>query len=395
MSYTMLVSYLENNKSRTFDVSQIVHNIEYTTSIDAQPGKLTFMLEKDNSNSLKIGMGSLVQFFSNGKSVFYGKVFTVETDISDVYRVVAYDMLRYFKNSDSLLVDESFDNIGVLFDKIINAYELKGRLGEWTNEVNLQPLEAHYFSNDTLFDILSYYMDLENSRMTKSLKSNRVYKTKDSENLAVKLYLKCSYDVIELREIRYDFLCDEESGDLKDTVLLIGDESLMTDYDYKVDIDNETYNRLIFVYSEKDKNSSAESESNVQVKEKQMVAAMDAGHVISGTGTDLDGTTVGENTKSRWGTLSKIIELKNIEPTNQLQEYMKASLEFYSQPNRTLKINAIGHDSIFAGSAFYLHLSKLDINYPVYVISATHRYEADEHMMELEVATNVKMRKFL
>lgn len=393
MSYTMLISYFEGNKGKTYNVSDIVHDIEYTTSLDSQPGKLTFMLEKDNSDSLRVGVGSPVQFFSNGKAVFYGKVFNIETDISDVYKVVAYDMMRYLKNSDSILVDETFSGIDQLMAKIMNAYNLKYRIADWVDEVNLQPLDSHYFSNDTLFDMLQYYMDIESERLTKSLKSGSVYKSKESDNLLVRLYLKCNLNTIELREVMYDFLYDE-NGEKKTKALLIGDESLMTNYNYKVDIDKDTYNRLIFVYNEEDTSTTSTDDTNTQVKEKQMFAAMDAGHVISNTGTSLDGTTIGENTMSKWGILSKVIELKNIEASNKLDEYMKASLEMYSQPNRTLRINAIGYDGLFAGSGFYLHLSKLGVNYPVYIVSATHRYNADEHMMELEVSTNLNMRKF-
>lgn len=394
MAYTMLISYFENGKGRTFDVSQIVHNIEYTTSLDSQPGKLTFMLEKDTSNSLKVGLGSPVQFFSNGKAIFYGKVFAVETDLSDVYKVTAYDPLRYFKNCDSVLVDETYQNIGVLFDKILKAYNLQGRLGGWADQVNLQPLEEHNFSNCTLFEILDYYMTIEDERMTKSLASNQVYGSSSDENALTRLYLRCNYNKIELREVRYDFLYDEEANDLKDTALLIGDESLMTDYEYKIDIDD-TYNRLIFVYNKEDDTSTTSDDTNTQVTEKQMFAAMDSGHIITNTGTELDGKSIGEDTISRWGVLSKIIELEDVKSTSLVAQYMKACMEVYSQPNRTLKINAMGHDSIFAGDGFYLHLSKLDVNYPVYVISATHRYEADEHMMELEVATSARLRKFL
>ena len=397
MAYTMFVSYIADGAKsyETFDVTDIVHNIEYTTSLDSQPGKLTFMLEKDSSDTLRVGVGSPVQFFCDGKAVFYGKVFVIETDLSDVYKVTAYDYLRYLKNSDSVVVDESYTSIEQLFTKIMNAYTpvLKGKLASWKNQVQLQALEPHNFSNETLFDILSYYMDIESDRMTKSLAPNSVYASSNNSNLLTRLYLKCNLNKIEMREVMYDFLY-EEDGTKKTTALLIGDESLMTNYNYKVDIDKSTYNRLIFVYNEEDANSASE-ESNTQVKEKQIFAAMDAGYEINLPNSTLNGQKIGENTLSRWGILSKIIELKNIEIEAKLEEYMKTAIEVYSQPNRSLKVNAIGYNGIYAGSGFYLHLSKLGVNYPVYVISATHRYEADEHMMELEIATNSNMRKFL
>lgn len=405
MSYNMLITHIEDGTSKSFDVSEIVHNIEYTTSLESQAGRLTFMLEKDLSNSLVISIGSFVQFFSNKRCIFYGKIFTIETDSTDVYRVVAYDFLRYLKNSDSILVEnENGDNTRIrtlreLFDDIVSVYNIsgiKGKMGKWADTVDLQPLDAHYFSNNTHFEILQYYMSIEGERLAKSAKTKSPYLM--SSDLVARLYLKCNLDTIELREIMYDFLYDE-NGNRRTTFLQIGDESLMTDYTYKVDIDNEVYNRLIFVYNQKKTDESTTGETsestNTQVSEKQIIAAMDAGHVISNTGSSLDGTKIGENTMSKWGILSKVIEVKNIEPSNVLDEYMKACLEVYSQPNRTLRLNAVGYDGVEAGSGFYLHINKLDANYPVYVISATHRYDADEHMMELEISTNIGMRLFV
>lgn len=395
MAYTMFISYIKDGKNsyETFDVTNIVHSIEYTTSLDSQPGKLTFMLEKDSSNTLKIGVGSPVQFFSDGKAIFYGKIFVIETDMSDVYKVTAYDPLRYLKNSDSVIVDENYSSIEELFNDIVKFNNLEGKLASWKKQVNLQPLEPHNFPNDTLFDILNYYMQIESERMTKSLKPNSLYLTNNPSNLLTRLYLKCNLNKIEMREILYDFLY-EEDGTKKTSFLLIGDESLLVNYNYKVDIDKSTFNRLIFVYNEEDADSTS-TDTNTQVKEKQVYAAMDAGYEINLPNSSLNGQKIGENTISRWGVLSKIIELKNIEIQEKLEEYMKVAIEVYSQPNRTLKVNAIGYDGIYAGSSFYLHLSKLGVNYPVYVVSATHRYEADEHMMELEIATNSNMRKFL
>lgn len=387
MAYRMFIAKIEDTSTDLFEVSEIVHNIEYTTSLESQPGKLSFMLEKDTSNVLDIRIGSPVQFTSDGKGIFYGNIFTIETDSTDVYRVVAYDKMRYLKNSDCILCDETH-TLETLFKKILDAYNLQGNLGKWKNEVKLQPLVEHYFNNETLFDILEYYMMAEIDRLTKNATSTSVYKDSD---ILVRPYLRCNYNKIEMGEIMYDFLYDE-NGKKRTEFLQIGDESLMTDYRYKVDIDKDTYNRFIFVYNEKSSNSK---DTNTQVEKKQMFASMDAGHTISNTNTSLDGTKIGENTLSTWGVLTKIIELKSIEQSNMLDEYMKACVEIYSMAKRTLKINAIGYDGIKAGSGFYLHITKLGIDYPVYVVSATHRYDAESHTMELEVSTNDNMRMFL
>ena len=58
------------------------------------------MVEKDPTGKYQVSIGSVVKFYSDKRLVFEGKVFTVETDRTDVYRITAYDALRYLKNSN-------------------------------------------------------------------------------------------------------------------------------------------------------------------------------------------------------------------------------------------------------------------------------------------------------
>ena len=284
-----------------------------------------------------------------------------------------------------------------LFSKIINAYGLKGSTTNWIYEQlkssTVPPLETHNFWDETCFDILDYYM----SSVGTKLYANSVAPLKgdnSTTNVVSRLYLRCKGDTIQLRELRYDFWYNED-GTRRTKFLKIGDGSLLTDYNYKVDIDNDVYNRFMFVYNDKDATSEGSDETHEQVQKKQLFAGIDSGHIVSNTNTTLDGKAIGENTIPKWGVLSKVIEVNTLEYPNLIAEYMKAAVEFYSQPSRTLKIDALGYDGVYAGSGFFLELSKLGITMPVYVTSATHRYNADEHTMELEVSTNKDMRAFL
>ena len=394
MAYYLLCTYYDTGE--VFDVSELAHDIEFTTSLNSQPGKFTFYLEKDPNSLLKINIGSIIQFFSDAKTIFYGKVFTIETDSTDVIKVTSYDMMRYLKNEDSKIIDGTEPNLNLrtFFMKLMKQYNINYHVAPWYTQLTLLPLEEHNFQNQSLFDILDYCMVEEELRQGLDASTKSKLMTSKNNNLYRRFYLKCNGDVIELREIYYDFFYDEY-GKVKNNFLMIGDESLLSNYRYKVDIDSDTYNRFIFVANEESEDASSSEDTNTQVKQQRLVASMDAGYRISNTDTKLDGKKIGENTLSKWGILSKIVELKTIEKSNEVADYMKTVIEVFSQPSRTLKLNAIGYDGVVAGSAFFLHLSKLGIHYPVYVLSATHRYDSDEHMMELEVATNVNMRNFL
>ncbi|MCM1224398.1 MAG: hypothetical protein NC548_59115 [Lachnospiraceae bacterium] len=88
-----------------FDISELAHGIEHTTSLLAQPGKLSFVLEKDGNGILKIELGSAIYFSvfdddGNEKKVFFGYVFSLGTDRTEAYRVVAYDQMFYLRNHD-------------------------------------------------------------------------------------------------------------------------------------------------------------------------------------------------------------------------------------------------------------------------------------------------------
>lgn len=391
MAYTLFTSYIDsNNNSFLFDVSRLAHDIEFTTSLESQAGRFTFQLEKDPSNEYKIAIGSQVQFFSDSKCLFFGKVFAIETDLTDAYRVTAYDKMRYLKNEDAIFVDSSY-TLATLFDKLMKEYDIAHEVSGFTKFVDLSNLEEHNFWEESLFEILDYYMRLEETRINVPyVESSQFSETR----LKRRFYLKCDVNKIQLREIFYDFLYNED-GTPKNEFLMIGDGSLLTNYQYKVDIDNNVFNRFIFVMNEENQNNSSNDDTNTQVSEKQIVAAIEAGYKVSNTNTILDNHEFGENTLKKWGILNKIVTIKNIEEENQLQAYMRAVVETMSQANQTLKINAIGHDDVVAGSAFFLYVTKLKINYPVYVLSATHRFNNGEHTMELEVCTNANMRNFL
>ena len=392
MAYTLFTSYEdENGKPYIFDVSQLAHDIRLTTSLESQARRLTFQLERDPYDKFKIAIGSQVQFFSSTRCLFFGKVFTIETDLSDVYMVVAYDKMRYLKNEDAVLVDSTY-KLDTLFNNIMEKYSLAHEVSNWTKQVTLSNLEEHHFWNKSLFDILDYYMRLEEIRL--NIPYDIASQISESNIIKRRFYLKCDVNRIQLREVYYDFLY-EEDGTPKTKFLLIGDNSLLTNYRYKVDIDNNVYNRFIFVANEENQNSAQSDDTNTQVNEKQLVAAIDAGYRISNTDTSLDNTKIGENTLMTWGILSTIITLDNAEEKNKLSVYMKSVVESMSQANKTLKLNAIGNDDIAAGSAFFLYLSKLGMSFPVYVLSATHVFDEGEHTMELDVCTNANMRNFL
>lgn len=465
MSLTMHIYSKKDDTSQGWDVSEIVHDIEYTTSILGQPGKLTFVLEKDMYDSgLQISVGSLVKFWHSDddleeeKPVFMGNVFTIGTDRSDAYRVVAYDSLRYLQNHDDMCIeDKTVEDVFKVICKSCGIPDNKCKIvGNIDKSIKIK---SKVFIDSSYFDILQYAIDWTNSyALTSEVEKlqdikvgDEVYysggeswKSSDEDtpattnrtagNAKVTLikenakhkyhiqgidsnvygwvnessvtsekqlnqlmdnfyYIRDNFGTIELRETKYCGTYDENGNRIKNW-LIIGDGSLLTNYQYEVDIDKNTFNEFYFKYNNKNKNSNSDSETNQQVQDKILIGAIQAGTKISETNTKLDETIIGEDTIPKWGKLRKYVTVNDISDKDLLAEYMKINVEHFNQPTRSLKLSALGYDGVYAGDTFYLLLGKLKLSNAVYVLNATHHYNGDSHTMDLEVNTSPAMEVF-
>ena len=149
------------------------------------------------------------------------------------------------------------------------------------------------------------------------------------------------------------------------------------------------------MYNKRKNGANETTETNKQVEEKQSYFVIQAGGEIKETNTKLDEQTIGEATIPKWGKLRKFVTLNDSSYVYALETYAKNQIELFNQPTRSMKLSALGYDGLYAGNSFIFKLGKLKINYPVYVISATHHYNGDSHTMELEINVNPKMEMFV
>ena len=463
MSLKMQVFKTGDEKIDGWDISELVHDIEYTTSIMGQAGKLSFTVEKDTGNSgFQISVGYCVMFWHNEHEVFKGYVFTVGTDRTDAYKVVAYDQMRYLQFHSNEIVKDTM-TIGDVFNLVTTECGIAKENTKIVGNIDKSiKVKGKVFTDSSYYDILQYAIDWTNSyaltseveklqeikvgdmvnfsggyhynspsatspsgssrtagtaKVTKIEKgalhpyhlqgvsmggTSNVYGWVDS-NLVVSdeamnklldnfYYLRDNFGTLELREVKYCGTYDDK-GNKIDNWLVIGDESLLTDYQYEVDIDKNTFNEFLFMCNPKDKKAS-DSKTNKQVQGSTLVGAIQAGTKISNTGTSLDGTIISENTIPKWGKLRKIITVNDISDKDLLAEYMRINVEHFNQPTRSLKLSALGYDGVYAGDTFYLKLGKLQLDRFVYVLNATHHYKGDLHTMDLEVNTSPDIKVF-
>lgn len=396
----------EQTSKNIFDVSTLIYNIEHTTSLYGQPGKLTFTLKKDpNPNSeFQISCGSVVMFWCDEIPVFYGFIFNIKTDSTEDYKVIAYDQMRYLQNHDYFLVEDM--NIQEIFTKICNTLKIQYKmLGQ--AKLPQQKVNKKHFADISYFDILQYAINETNN----SFVTERVYNDDgsfedvydpemSSDKIPICFFIRDNFGTLELNDIESNVKYRRTGIDggmnrawtgkewyyynesLKPELepLIIGDESLLTDYEYELDIDKDTYNEIYVMHTE----SSGEAQKTE-----------DGRQIVTSDGKLLGIAKQNKTSLEKYGLLRKIQNVNSSMTDAQLEHYAQILVDNSSSPTRTLKLKALGYNGVNAGDGFLLRLNRLGIEAMVYVLSATHHYNSDVHTMSLEVCTAKNMREVL
>ena len=104
INQVFISSYDEKGNLKTFDISDLVTGLQYSTILEGQPSKLTFTLQKDPKGILIVQNGSRVQFKRDNKGIFFGYVFDMGTDGTETFKITAYDQMRYLQNETTTLI---------------------------------------------------------------------------------------------------------------------------------------------------------------------------------------------------------------------------------------------------------------------------------------------------
>jgi len=205
----------DSETSREFNLDEVTTSVSWETSLEGQPGKLTF--DVIDSSSEMFFEGSNVVLAVDGQKVFDGYVFTRKRTEGNTMAVTVYDRLRYFQNKDTYV----FENHSAeeVFEIICKDFNLPYTKPVFSN-YKTSPI-AH--DNKTLYSIMQRAID---------------------ETLIAKgqyLMLRDNLGTVELVDI----------ANLRTNVIL-GDESLLTAFSFESSIDSETYNYVKLVQENKD-----------------------------------------------------------------------------------------------------------------------------------------------
>ena len=311
------------NDGKVFDITELVGGVKWETSIDFQPGKLEFDMIIDSQ--VACNFGDVIRFKVDDKGIFYGKVFKKKRKSAKKWSVTAYDRMRYLKNTDTIVFEASKSH--EIFSKICEISELEYKVideGNWTCPEKIE-------------DKKTYFAMIQNALDLTLIHGGMWYIIRDNFG---------TVEHIALNSLITD--------------LVIGDDSVATDFDYEGSIDD-SYN---YVKLTKDNKESKKREVYV-VKDSKNVAL--------------------------WGKLQyheKVDEKMN---ESQIQQKAELLLKAKNHPKKTFKVPCLGHLGISAGNSVVLDFADLESegikkNSLGIISKCTHKWDK-VHTMDLELRT--------
>ncbi|GAA0378964.1 XkdQ/YqbQ family protein [Bacillus horti] len=209
----MLEVLLDNKDGKVWDISGIVTDVNWKTNRLGQPGSLNFALIKGakhyQSKDFKYANGDIVRVKYKDHNMFYGYIFNIESSLDENVKILAYDQLRYLKNSDMY----TFSNVTAteIIQKIASDYSLQtGRLDDSGYRI-----PSMVEDGTSLIDVIDKAI---------------VYTLWHTNQHFV---LFDDFGSLSLRNVE-DMLVD----------FYIGDWSLLYDFKSTVSIDSDTYNQI-------------------------------------------------------------------------------------------------------------------------------------------------------
>lgn len=281
------------NNREMYDISEIASNPRWTTGTSSQPGKFEFSVNVDKV--VFIRSGDIIEAKSDGKTFFKGKVFIRRKSKSMLWQIIAYDNMRYLKNEDTLVFGAS--SVSNRFKKICETQGLKYKVLD----------QVPYNCPAAVMDNKTYFSMLEDSlEDTRINYSGMRYGIRDNAGT--------------LEFFSYNRMI---------TKLVIGDNSLMTDYDYEASIDDSA-NAVKVIREDSEK------------KSREIYTASHSGNI------------------EKWGRLQIVETVSDADlNSSQLQQQANSLLRENNKEVKTLGLEAVGSFEIQAGNSFILRVSDL------------------------------------
>lgn len=311
---------VEDQSGQAWDLTPSAQSVTWTTNRTGSPGTLKFtLILKD---SVPFSEGASVRFSDDGEVQFFGWVFTISRDRWGVVEVTCYDRLRYLKASASYAFYAQ--TAGEIITQIAGDMQITtGALADTG-----YPIPSLIKQEETCLDIIGAAVEQT------LLNTGTLYVFyDDGTGLAL-----------------------QEAASMISNVV-IGDESLLTEYTYKTDIDEQTYNSVKL------------ARPNEETGRTDVFIAQDS------------------STISQWGLLQLYQTVDGAVNDAQVQAQAAATLEYYDRAMKTLRIDSLGVSGLRAGQMILVNIQALGIAEYVLLDKVAHTYENNTHTMTIETLT--------
>lgn len=307
---------------KRLDITDIVKDATVSFFRKGTASKLEFTVLKDDL--ISYGEGDTVYFYDNNRPIIKGYVFTKTQNEKKEIGTIAYDQLRYLK------AKQSFEFIGKSIKDIIitvaNYFQLK--VGYIEDIPYITPY--YYHEAESGFDIIDYHVGQAKIQTGQELVFYDEFGA---------LSLRKAEDLV----IKY----------------VIGTKSFATKYDYKTDIDTDTYNVIKLALP------------NEVTGKADIYMAKD------------------DNNINRWGMLQRYEVMNENLNLAQIKDYLKLLFKYHNKLFRTLKLNdTLGIPGLRGGNTMFFdipNIGDISLSKSLLVDTVVHKYKGNDHTMSLDL----------
>lgn len=314
------------HENTVYDVSQLCSDkIQLVTKRRATPAKLTFKIARDTveAGTIAFNEGDAVALMYDEVPMFWGYIFSKSRTKEQIIDVTAYDQTRYLKNKDTYCYTKTASE---LIKQICNDYQLQlGTIADTGFTITERTED-----NQSLFDIIFNALDLTNIYTGKGY-----FFYDDFGDITLKAY-----------------------DDLMLNLALVSDDNTLIDFNYKTDIDTDSYNRILLYRDNEDTNT------------REYYSAQDSLNIM------------------KWGVLQRTERISDSYTEGQVAEVANRMLGIYNRVKKTFSVEDSGVPELRAGNGVWVSIKDTgDVINGGYVIeSCTHTFENGRHTMKLELA---------
>lgn len=275
------------------------------------------------NNGISIPEGSSVELSVDGVKMFRGYVFTAEQNRDGEVEYTAYDQLRYLKASASYTFEAM--TLGQIIQQIAVDFGLTvGTLAD-TGYAFPCLIQENESCLNTIFNALSETV----------YRTGKIFVFYDNAG---------ALTLIEAKDMYLN--------------VLIGDESLATEFTYRRDIDSDTYNRIKLVRPNSE-------------------TGMADTYIVEDT-----------STQEKWGLLQYYDQVDENMNEAQIQQMCEMYLQYYNRVVQELSIDALGVPGLRAGMIVPVKLSAVDslsVSRLLLAEKVTHKFDGEDHTMSIDV----------